>query len=204
MNNIVNIDFPDREYIQEKIKKELIVLHHTVSSSARSSINWWKQDNGGMRVATAFVIDKDGTIYQLFDELYWTYHIGKGSTKFQNQRSIGIEIVNEGPLVSIPGDGLFWFDGRARYIGTPFYYNWRGEFAWATYEDAQLKSAVELCDHLCKLHNIPKDVLTDYQFKPDYRMHKGIASHHNLRIDKTDVSPAFNLFKFKEMLWALK
>lgn len=204
MNNIVNIDFPDKEYIQEKIKKELIVLHHTVSSSAKSSIDWWKQDDGGMRVATAYVVDKDGTIYQLFDDNFWAYHIGKGSTKFHNQRSIGIEIVNEGPLSENYNKELFWFDGRARFNGLAYYHNWRGEYVWATYNEAQIKSVAELCNHLCQVHNIPKDVLTDYQYKPSYKVHNGIASHHNLRIDKTDVSPAFNLLKFKEMLWALK
>lgn len=201
--NLVHIDFPEREYIQEKIKKELIVLHHTVSSSAKSSINWWQQDEGGMRVAVAFVVEKDGTVYQLFDEKFWAYHIGKGSTSYHNQRSIGIEIVNEGPLEAKPEGGLFWFDGKARYLGAPYYYSWRGEYAWAPYTDEQFKAVVELCNRLCKDHNIPKNVLTDYNYSPANKIHKGIAAHHNLRIDKTDVSPAFNLLKFKEMLWAL-
>jgi N-acetyl-anhydromuramyl-L-alanine amidase AmpD len=202
--NIKFIDFPEREYIQEKIKKELIVLHHTVSSSGDSSINWWKADEGGMRVAVAFVVEKDGTIKQLFDERYWAYHLGKGTTKLHNQRSIGIEIVNEGPLEEKPGEGFFWFDGRARWTGAPYYHNWRGEFIWAPYPKLQFDAVVELCDELCKRYDIPKDVLTDYQFKQSYRVHNGIASHHNLRIDKTDVSPAFNLLKFKEQLWASK
>ncbi|HQI42433.1 MAG TPA: N-acetylmuramoyl-L-alanine amidase [Ignavibacteriaceae bacterium] len=202
--NLVKVKFPESEYFQEKTKKELIVLHHTVSCTAKSSIDWWQQDKGGMRVATSYVVDKDGTIYQLFDDSFWAYHIGKGSTKYHNQRSIGIEIVNEGPLEDKTGEGLFWFDGRARFNGVPYYHSWRGEYAWAPYDDVQFNAVVELCHYLCKYHDIPKIVLTDYLFKPSYKVHHGIASHHNLSVDKTDVSPAFNLLKFKEMLWALK
>ena len=85
---------PEGQYIAEKSKKTQIVLHHTVSgSSAENVINWFATDPG--RVATAFVIDKKGDVYELFDPQHWAYHIGKGSSSNHNKASIGIEIVNE-------------------------------------------------------------------------------------------------------------
>lgn len=48
-----------------------LVLHRTVSSTARSSLNAFARGIG-----THFLIDKDGTIYQTASLLQKTYHVG--------------------------------------------------------------------------------------------------------------------------------
>jgi N-acetyl-anhydromuramyl-L-alanine amidase AmpD len=51
------------EYEQYGLKqKNHIVLHHTVSSDEKGVYEWWCND--GKKVATAYVVDKDGTIYE--------------------------------------------------------------------------------------------------------------------------------------------
>lgn len=194
---------PKGEYIPAEVKKELIVLHHTVSSTARSAIEWWKQEKA--RVGVAFVIDKDGTIYQLFEPKFWAYHIGKGSNDLHNQRSIGIEIVNEGVLCQkVVGNTpqFFWFDGKYQYKGS-VHKNaapWRGSYFFADYTLEQTVAAAELVKKLCKDFQIPKTVLTDFGYNASRLMHKGICSHHNLRADKTDLSPAFDFGLFQKVL----
>ena len=88
---------PAGQYFAEETKKIQIVLHHTVSAGTTNAVRDWFAQTAE-RVATAFVIGKDGSVLELFDPKHWAYHIGKGSTSQHNKQSIGIEIVNEGLL----------------------------------------------------------------------------------------------------------
>jgi N-acetyl-anhydromuramyl-L-alanine amidase AmpD len=194
------IEFPECEYIREKTAKQMIVLHHTVSSTGAYVDDWWKSDNGKSRVAVAYIVEKTGEIYQLFDPCYWAYHIGKGSTHDDNMHSIGIEIVNEGPLIEKNGE-FFWNDCKKRYDGEVYTHSciWRGYQHFACYTEAQYKAVSELVLQLCTEFNIPRKLITSYLFAKKYFEHRGIVSHHNLRSDKTDVSVAFDYSKIKNM-----
>jgi len=198
---IIHKDFPENQYYKQLCKKTQIVLHHTVSSTATSPIDWWKQTPE--RVAVPFVVDKDGTIYQIYDSIYWAYHIGKGSTTQQNKQSIGIEIVNEGILVqkTIGKDRrFFWLDGKQEYLGKVFENSslWRGSRFFASYTSSQYEAVRELLIELRKEFNIPRKVITNYEYNKSYFDFNGIVSHHNLRADKSDISIAFDFRKIEE------
>jgi len=96
------IYFPSDQYFQgEATSKAQIVLHHTVSGDkggVGGDIKWWRDK--GEKVATAFIIARDGGIYQLFNTNYWAYHLGlkDNRNKSLNQHSIGIEIDSWGGL----------------------------------------------------------------------------------------------------------
>lgn len=105
------IYFPENQYIRDKTNKIQIVLHHTVSGDkggVSGDIKWWRYK--GERVATAFIISRDGGIYQLFNTDYWAYHLGltsdfinsKGTNKsneYLNEITIGVEIDSWGGLI---------------------------------------------------------------------------------------------------------
>ena len=86
--------------------KSGIALHHTVSDDARSAVRWWRADktaNGTPRhVGTAYVIDTDGTVFELFDPAGWAFHLGLrwpgGQRVVFEQRFIGIELASAGGL----------------------------------------------------------------------------------------------------------
>ena len=66
------------------------------------TVEHWQ--NTTSRTATAYIVEKNGTIYEVFDPKYCVYHIGPGSSATPDeQRSIGIEIVCEGELVKEGG-----------------------------------------------------------------------------------------------------
>lgn len=89
---------PD-QYIPERQEKDLVVLHHTVGGTARSTFEWWQTGDREQRVATAYIIDRDGIIYEVFDPAHWAYHLGlKGAAGAHDKRSIGIELASEGGL----------------------------------------------------------------------------------------------------------
>lgn len=193
---IRQVSFPRNQYIQEKTVKTQIVLHHTVSSNEDSPQAWWKISPD--KVATAYIIAKDGTIIEVFDPSFWAYHIGKGSTAEHNKTSIGIEIVNEGILSH--RDGVFsWLDGKAKYKGEVYTHPqpWRGSRYFAAYTDEQIRATAGLCRKICKEFNILPDIIDDLDYSKDFFRWSGILSHRNLRPDKTDVSPAFDFNKFK-------
>ncbi|WP_342377416.1 N-acetylmuramoyl-L-alanine amidase [Myxococcus stipitatus] len=92
-----------------------IVLHHTADPSDQSSLETltgkpesfmgWLKDKykdltGRGDVSSHYLIGKDGTIYQLVADEKRAWHAGEGSLPGKpgdvNDRSIGIEIVNEG------------------------------------------------------------------------------------------------------------
>jgi N-acetyl-anhydromuramyl-L-alanine amidase AmpD len=178
--------------------KNHIVLHHTVSKSEKGVYEWWCND--GKKVATAYVIDKVGNIYEYFNPKYWSYHLGGKAAKYHNINSIGIEIVNEGAL-SVKDDNYYWFNGKNKYDGKVFEYEWRGIKYWAQYTDKQFDAVVELVTFLCDKFNIPKLVYDklDYNFELLNKF-RGIISHCNVRNDKTDISPAFNLGLLKQLV----
>jgi N-acetyl-anhydromuramyl-L-alanine amidase AmpD len=196
------IAFPEGQYLKEAAEKRQIVLHHTVSSNAASSIAWWKQTPE--RVAVAFVVEKDGTIFQLYEPQYWAYHIGKGSTSDQNRHTIGIEIVNEGILQAnfTPQSMYKWCDGKDFFTGKTFTLSapWRGSRYFACYTEEQYTAVGELVKYLSQRFPIPLMVNDSFTYDPANFAFHGVVSHHNLRTDKTDLSPAWDFKKFKELL----
>ncbi len=67
-------------------QRKIIVLHITEGGSAASAIATFKASVAPHRVSSHFVIDRDGTVYQLVDLNYTAWHASQA-----NSRSVGIE-----------------------------------------------------------------------------------------------------------------
>lgn len=186
-------NFDEKQYIKEETEKTQIVLHHTVSDSnnIKGVLDWWESNTE--RVATAYIINKNGHIFEVFDPKYWAYHIGKGSTTEDNKKSIGIELVNVGPLTKID-DKYYWWNGTKEYKGEIYECReeWRGSKYYASYTIEQMLAVGSLVKALCLRFKIPKIINMSYGYKSEYMNWEGVVSHHNLRADKSDVSRAFN------------
>jgi N-acetyl-anhydromuramyl-L-alanine amidase AmpD len=195
---------PAGEYYQERFRKDLIVLHFTAGNSAAGAFSWWSQDRGANKVATAYIVDLDGTVYQTFDPECWAFHMGTSSAAL-DRRTIGIEIVNFGPLRPDRTDTTrlnSWprnwtnqfcrFDQRDRYVRA----RWRGEDYWASYPQAQMDAVRKLVESTTQRFSIPSQLPPSeklLEFDPTFfASFRGVAAHHNFRADKTDVGPAFN------------
>lgn len=196
---------PASQYMHEETAKDLIVLHFTAGSRASGAHAAWMATDA--RVATAYILDLDGTIYELFDPRYWAYHLGIKGAANQNfrhdRRSVGIEIVNVGPLKERDG-ALYWWPNnyQTRWCGvaeTGRYVrrSYRGFDRFATYTSAQAAALGPLVAHLRARFGIPKRLPAAAQrplaepagYFKDFR---GVASHQNFRADKFDVGPAFD------------
>lgn len=122
--NYIKKHLDPAEYFPTQTVKDSIYLHHTASSHRPDwVIDAWnrERDKSGnrIRVATSFVIggkstrdgniDFDGKIYEAFESQFWAHHLGikARNNTFLNQKSIGIEICNYGPLTQSK-DGRFF------------------------------------------------------------------------------------------------
>lgn len=183
---------------KDVVQKKAIVLHHTVSSNVEGVLKWWEQraKSTDSIISTAYVIDFDGTVYEVFDPKYWAYHTGIGAS--YDRRSIGIEFVNEGPLVMKSDNTLlttFGFYRRSDYYKHPVL--WRGYQYFASYPKEQVIAGAKLVRMLCERFGITFAVYPDlFTYSDDAKDYNGIVAHCTIRKDKTDVSVAFPLDLF--------
>ncbi len=194
--------------------KERIVLHFT-AGNLRSDMQSLTTE--GRHVSVAFVIARDGTIYQLFPSANWSGHIGagvgnQGTQNAQDKATIGIELSNyaylvprDGNLETIysrtpqngkpgPVDEYCSLSNTAAYlkINKPF----REQSYYASYTPEQVESTVILLRYLTAKYNIPRQFLPEdkrYITTNDVLTFKGIVSHVNYRPSgKWDIGPAFD------------
>ena len=108
-------NFPDTQYVRQKTEKKQIVLHHTVSGDkVDGDTSWWLHTPE--RVATSYIISREGQLHKCFDDEYWAYHLGLSAEHFNrfgisyhrlDPSSIGIELDSWGALLQHT-DGLFY------------------------------------------------------------------------------------------------
>lgn len=189
-------------YVKEESFKKQIVLHLTLSGNGiDGDIAHWK--NNYSTVSTHFIIERDGTINQLFDTKYWSRHLGINNKVFKqnnlpvlnlDKHSIGIEIDNWGGLKKIQsnlyetiyGNKINLTDDRVIYIKEGF----MGfqHFEQLTFK--QLKSIKQLLLKLSIEHKIPlvynKDDMYNLSNKALQGL-EGLYTHRSFRYDKIDL-----------------
>lgn len=177
------------QFVNERTAKSLVVVHHTADGSPEASVRWWNQDPA--RVATAYVVDRDGRVHETFDPDYWAYHTGCGARL--DRRSVGVELTNWG-FLERKGDRYFSWTGVEVPADDVHTELWRGELYWQRYPEAQVEAACELVRQLVRRYGIDPDCAPPDREGTDtarWRRFLGVVAHYHVRADKTDVSPAF-------------
>ncbi len=189
---------PDDQYFMNGSTKTGISLHHTCGGTASSTIDWWKSD--GQMVGTAFIIDRDGTIYQAFDPNGWAFQFGlkwgdPSRINFE-KRFIGIEIASEGRLIENNGN-LYCFGTissrtlKKKEEAFDYGKNYRGYRYFDKYENEQIDSVIQLVNYLCSEFSIERKIPSNYMdyYGDKLKDFKGIIGHVNVREDKSDPAP---------------
>lgn len=192
----------NNQYLHEPEEKKSIILHHTAGSTADGAISWWNQTPD--RVGVAYVLDRDGKIYEVFDPSNWAFHIGiNGDDNFYEKHSIGIEIVGLGHVEKIEGKFRFCPFGVNNKVGQRIVPSedvielkapYRGQKYFHKYTDAQIKALDELIRYLVKTFKITLQTETLEETLPYYpkllKTHdSGIYTHGMFRNDKDDIYP---------------
>jgi len=178
------------QYYQGVYNKNYIFLHHTAGGSAASSIAHWASDPA--HIATPYVIDRDGTIYECFDPKYWAYNLGvKGMTSLE-KATIGIEIACYGALTNKNGK---WVTYTNREISpeklVTLDKEFRGFKVWEAYTPAQITSLTALLPYLLDRFKIKMqaDRTNFWEYRNPVTLPSGIWSHTTVRKDKIDIFP---------------
>jgi len=209
---------PEAEFFPTTHPKSGIAIHHTVGGTVESTFRWWQADRaaGGRvnHVGTAYLIERDGTVYEVFDPEAWAYQFGVSWSRARRlrfeRRFIGIEIASEG--------GLTWHDGRlyaydvidpvfekpaAEAFECPALY--RGYKWFDRYEPEQLDALGRLVDALCERFSVPR-VYPDRPFVyygDALEPFEGVIGHAMVRLDKSDPAPDPDLWTTLERLAGL-
>ena len=198
-------------YYNTTTEKKAICLHFTVGN-IKGDIGSLTKD--GNKVSVNYVVDRQGNIYNLFDDKYWSYHLGAntiGTNATMSKQTIGIEISNYGPLkLSKDGNLLDAYGNFYCTLEEKEYYKeckYRGYDYYATMTEKQEIAVAKLLSYLCETHNIPKVFKEnpDETFKNsnDAKSFNGIYLHTSVRKDKFDwpeymIEGIKNKFLFKE------
>lgn len=165
---------------------DTIIAHYT-AGPAKPSIN--TLTNPRAKASAHIVVDRDGSITQLvpFNVIAW--HAGRssyGGRTGLNKYSIGIEIVNSGPLTKSGNVYRSWFG--AAYNPTDVieavHRNQTKPKYWHTYTEEQIEAVTELFQLLIETYDM-KMILGHEEIAPSR---------------KTDPGPAFPLDRMREQL----
>lgn len=190
------------QFLTDEYSKDLIVLHHTEGASAKSTFEYW--NSSPSRTATAFIVERDGTIYEVFDPKRWAVHVGvknaqKETIYDHEKRSIGIEIACEGVLKLVDGQHRAFVSDKkpkgSAFKGTLYDHgaDWRSYRYFAAYTAKQLAAVNALVDDLCTRFNIPRRTPKDgLNFDKSLLSFTGIVGHNHMRGDKSDLHPGFD------------
>ncbi len=193
-----SLRLPANQFMPPAAQKTGICIHHTVGGSARSTFDWWLND--GQQVGTAYIIERDGRVHEVFPPEAWAWQFGlkwPSSRKIAfEQRFIGIELASEGGLKESDGK-LYCFDrisprcekNRADAFDCGRLY--RGYRYFDNYERAQVDSLIRLMDDLLTRFAIPRRrPASPLDFHGEVlEKFTGVIGHAMIRNDKSDPNP---------------
>lgn len=189
-HKLVGVNFLQAGTTRLPIKPELLVIHYTATQGSASPIALFRQK--GAPASAHLVIDVDSTITQMVEFNVRAAHAGKSEWKGRescNNFSIGIEIVNPGPIVDqngVPCDTTSKkpfpgavVEARHKNPACPFK-------RWAAYPEPQMSAVIAASKAICATYGI-KDVVG----------HEDIAPGR-----KIDPGPAFDWTRFRSEVFA--
>ncbi len=156
-----------------------VVVHATEGELAGTLAHF---QDGGSRVSAHYVVDRDGTVYQLVPERLVAYHVACGVEGCVSScpaflcgdgkpeaHTVGIELVNRG---KVPQE---WSGAVYEDYGMAFGWRW-----WEEYPQAQREALKRLVEDIAVRWGIAVD--------PDH-----VLGHYRVQ-GKRDPGPALNLF----------
>ena len=196
------------DYLHESTIKKNICLHATAGNSLCGAVETLSKLD---HIAVHFIVDKNGKVYQFFPLKYWAFHLGiENSGGKYDKGTIGIEIVNVGPLVKRDQNLCYWPNRfNAKYCTvddfnwfTKLQSPWREYSYYANFSKPQYESVSMLCAYLCAITKIHPAVLSDVNefHLDDIDEFNGIYTHTSVRREKYDVGPAWSWQYFNRRL----
>lgn len=191
-------------YYQAKHPKNQIVIHYT-AGYIKGDLAMLTRTN--KHISVPYLLPRFGKILNLWDPVYWSYHLGPtaiGGNTLRSKGTIGIEISNIGYLKPIGnnlvtgyGDSDIYCNLNQEEFYTKISPNFRGFEYFASFTDTQYENLILLLRYLTERFNIPREFLPIgnriQSGDSSITSFNGIISHINYRKSgKWDIGPAFD------------
>lgn len=179
------------------IKKQIIIAN-TFNSEMKHVLTWKNRFNGKNKKTAHFTISETGEIFSHFNPEYQSNYF---NDRYLDSKSIIILVENLGWVEK---------DEKNRYItiNGNIYNNpdnvitkkWREHEFWVKYNKEQVDAILELLNHLTEEFFIPKTIFGHNTKIDDLSDYQGILYRSNLEKHYSDLTPAWDFKKFKELL----
>lgn len=176
------------QYYQSLYDKKYIFLHHTAGGSVAGAVAGWASTPE--HIATPYVIERTGDIYECYGPEFWAYHLGvKGNTAIE-KASIGIEIVNYGQL-TLKNGKYYTYTNRELPASDVVNVDWRGFKYYQRYTPQQIAALKSLLPYLMDRFKIKLQVNVNnfWEYQDPSKLPPGVWSHTTVRKDKVDIFP---------------
>lgn len=185
---IKKVPLHPNQYYQAIHPKKYIFLHHTAGGTAAGAMSSWAADPA--HIATPYVIDRDGTIYETFDPKFWAYHLGVKGNPALDKASIGIEIVSWGQL-TLKGGKYYNYLNREVPASEAIPLDFRGFKYYHRYTAEQIAAIKTLLPYLLDRFKIAPQTSREsfWEYRSPATLPSGIWSHTTVRKDKVDIFP---------------
>lgn len=192
-----------KPFREEKTKKDMVMLHHTVSGANAFAVADYFSTK---TYATHFIVGGDGTIVQTAPLDWWGWHINvredfsitAAQEKALAQRTIGIEVCCWGALDEKSGKLLNDYDREVdRDTCIKYDKPYRDNVWYHKYTDAQIEALRVLLKELRSRGYFKRDVgvvydrawLDTINVKEVIEGKRGLLSHTHVRKTKSDMHP---------------
>lgn len=190
-------DDPKR-IVPTKTKKRQIILGHTGSSLDDFIAKITNRFNGKYDRLPAYLIALDGTVYELYDPNFYSHFMEDETV---DKWAIPVVLENVGWVTQDPRDNIHYDWKGHEYVEAPVHYKeWRGKKFWAAYTNPQSDRLIELIDHLCDEHKIPKAFVGDNVTMHKPKTFRGVITRSSYDKKHYDLSPAMDFEELNERI----
>ena len=189
------VRFDETQNMGGEITPQYLVIHYTVVTTAAGTVGAFKNPN--IQASAHLVLDLDGTFIQMVPFNRKAWHAGKSQWAGRsgcNDFTIGIEVVNPGPLVQ-RGSGFVDVNNRAWHgeVIEARHKNGRAPYKfWAAYDPRQLDALREVGPALVSTYRL-RDVVGHEDIAPDRKTDPGpafpLASLRAVSLGRNDDGP---------------
>lgn len=198
------VQYPKRISIKTALPKKYVVWHGSFSRTKYSPygktlirptaiLDQWELSKE--KFGAPYLIDRDGTVYKVYDDKDWTYHLNLAHTKgHYDKQSVPIMLANELNLLRVNGQFYaFEYDHSTNYYSGPVVsYSWNTHQYWAKIDDSQFDAALDITLDVCKRHNIEPIFYVGNRVDPKLWERATIFTHSMVSTTANDFPPFSN------------
>ncbi len=187
--------------ISTTLPKKYVVWHGSFSRTkytpygstpvkATSIVDNWAES--GEKQGAPYLVDRDGTIYKIFDDKDWTYHLNMPSEKgFYDKQAIPVSLANELNLIKENGQyySFEYVHNTNLYSGPVTNCDWHSQNYWASLEESQVDAAIDITLDSCERHNIDPIFYIGKESGLDVLNKATVFSHSAIKKDANDFPP---------------